>query len=178
MRMCTSVQQVWRTRPCTTWNMYTQQYSSWPQFFLVGVWDTFIVGAAFSSQILSESPEAADSQLFFLSSRAGRGNTCSVAAAFKKGKDDNGSLTVRLQNMGKESKVRMVYINNKRYIFNNMCPLYWHQQVFLWLFFIWLFCRRWWDRLNCILKLKRKIKKDGAFSPCCRYLNYFFSIKK
>lgn len=50
----------------------------------------------------------------FLSPRAGRGNTCSVAAAFKKGEDDNGSLTVCLQNMGKESKVRMFDINNRK----------------------------------------------------------------
>lgn len=74
---------------------------------------SFILGAAFHSQILSESPEAADSQLFFLSSRAGRGNACSVTAGFKKGEDDNGSLTVCLQNMGKESKVRMFDIISK-----------------------------------------------------------------
>lgn len=89
-----------------------------------------------------KAPEAADSQLFFLSSRAGRGNTCSVAAGFKEGKDDNGSLTVCLQNMGKESKVRISDINTRQkhldlkiYIFNNICTLFWPQRGFLLLFF-------------------------------------------
>lgn len=84
-----------------------------------------------------KAPEAADSQLFFLSSRAGRGNTCSVAAGFKEGKDDNGSLTVCLQNMGKESKVRISEINTRQkhldlkiYIFNNICTLFVTQQGF------------------------------------------------
>lgn len=89
-----------------------------------------------------KAPEAADSQLFFLSSRAGRGNTCSVAAGFKEGKDDNGSLTACLQNMGKESKVRISDINTrqkhldlKKNIFNNICTLFWTQRGFLLLFF-------------------------------------------
>lgn len=80
--------------------------ASWGARHVVTTGCPFILCAAFSSQILSETPEAAGSQLFFLSPRAGRGNTCSVAAAFKKGEDDNGSLTVCLQNMGKDTKVR------------------------------------------------------------------------
>lgn len=54
---------------------------------------------------------------FFLSSRAGRGNTCSVAAGFKKGEHNNGSLTVCLQNMGKESKVRIFNNNTEGFLF-------------------------------------------------------------
>lgn len=35
---------------------------------------------------------------------------CSVAAGLKESEDDNGSLTVCLQNMGKESKVRYIFL--------------------------------------------------------------------
>lgn len=81
-----------------------------------------IHGAAFDS----EAPGAADSQLFFLFSHAGRGNACSVTAGFKRGEDGNGLLAVCLQNMGKESKVRMFDINNKMvHFFGLLCPLYW-----------------------------------------------------